>query len=147
MQITLEQTCYACPEQYDATDETGRQVGYLRLRHGKFTVECPDVGGTLVYAALPDGDGTFTVAERDGFLQDAIVAIRDFHCGTKTNKYVVAYISFHDNVLTQEIVEGSSEVEVAKSVLDISEVDEYSTIEQVQAYAFDSDSMISVFKI
>ena len=42
--LKLVLTCGACPEQYDAFDGE-RQVGYLRLRHGHFTVTCPDVGG------------------------------------------------------------------------------------------------------
>lgn len=42
--IILKQTCFAYPEQYDAIDGiTGERVGYLRLRHGHFTVEVPDV--------------------------------------------------------------------------------------------------------
>ena len=79
MQIKLEQTCGACPEQYDATDETGRQVGYLRLRHGCFTVECPDVCGTLVYSTMPEGDGIFKESERDTFLLEAVLAIEKFY--------------------------------------------------------------------
>ena len=61
MKIKLVQTCSACPEQYDAFlgDEL---VGYLRLRFGNFTVQCPDVGGTLVYSrSIGDNgwDGAF----------------------------------------------------------------------------------------
>lgn len=69
--IRLDQTCGACPEQYDAYDPAGKQVGYLRLRHGWFTVDMPDVGGVQVYSAQPDGDGMFTDEERDGYLRAA----------------------------------------------------------------------------
>lgn len=73
--ITLRLTCGACPEQYDALDED-RKVGYLRLRHGGFTVECPDVGGDLVYEASPVGDGRFEDDERDYYLRFAVDAIQ-----------------------------------------------------------------------
>lgn len=49
--IDLEQTCAACPEQYDAYARGLVQVGYLRLRWGSFTVSCPDYGGEVVYSA------------------------------------------------------------------------------------------------
>lgn len=42
------QTCYACPEQYDVFYNES-QVGYIRLRWGRLTVEYPDVGGELIY--------------------------------------------------------------------------------------------------
>jgi hypothetical protein len=72
--IRLEETCGACPEQYDAYlgDE---KVGYLRLRHGYFTVTCPWVGGKLVYEAQPRGDGLFEYEERDRYLEAACAAI------------------------------------------------------------------------
>ena len=73
--IRLLQTCSACPEQYDAYDEDGQKIGYLRLRHGNFTVECPDCGDELVYHAHPDGDGCFDPEERDYYLRFAVAAI------------------------------------------------------------------------
>jgi len=54
--IRLTMTCNACPEQPEASKE-GKPVGYLRLRHGHFTVECPLEGNELVYEAHPEGDG------------------------------------------------------------------------------------------
>jgi hypothetical protein len=42
--IELVKTCEACPEQYDAFDDR-KQVGYVRLRWGRFTVNCPDASG------------------------------------------------------------------------------------------------------
>lgn len=69
--IYLVQTCCACPEQYDAYatreaaqkgDESAR-VGYLRLRHGRFRVECPP--GNIVNHIAADGDGSFTDDERE----------------------------------------------------------------------------------
>lgn len=69
--ITLKMTCSVCPEQYKAFAEDGRQVGYLRLRHGVFTVNCPDVEGVLVYQDVPEGDGQFMRHERVKFLVTA----------------------------------------------------------------------------
>jgi len=72
--LRFELTCPACPEQYDAFlgDE---QVAYLHLRHGHFTVECPDCGGVLVHQARPKGDGEFFDDERAGHLAAAKDAI------------------------------------------------------------------------
>ena len=54
-ELTLVQTCVACPEQYDVFRD-GEQVGYLRYRWGYFTAKTPDAGGTVVYEASY-GDG------------------------------------------------------------------------------------------
>lgn len=55
--VLFFQTCYACPEQYDAWyDDT--QIGYIRLRWGCLTATFPDVGGDLVYEA-EIGDSSF----------------------------------------------------------------------------------------
>jgi len=67
----LIKTCNESPEQYDVKKD-GEQVAYLRLRHGCFTAECPDVRGELVYEAEPEGDGMFNQDEREGFLSAAI---------------------------------------------------------------------------
>lgn len=47
--LTFVLTCAACPEQYDVFDKDGNMVGYVRLRWGALTCECPDCGGDLVY--------------------------------------------------------------------------------------------------
>ena len=72
--IELVQTCGACPEQYDAFLD-GKQVGYLRLRHGYFSVTYPDVSGEYVYGAEPKGDGLFEDDERSGYLANARMAL------------------------------------------------------------------------
>jgi hypothetical protein len=73
--LTFTMTCVACPEQYDVHLD-GRRVGYLRLRHGYFSVEVPDSGGETVYEAEPDGDGCFEEHERAGYLVAAALAIK-----------------------------------------------------------------------
>lgn len=80
--ITLYKTCDACPEQYEALGPDGNQIGYLRLRHGSFTVECPDCGGKLVYSGEPDGDGIFEDYERETYLSAAKVAIANYYRGS-----------------------------------------------------------------
>ena len=70
-QIILEQTCGACPEQYDAYFE-GKNIGYLRLRHGYFRAEYND---KIVYEAYPNGDGAFDHNERKRYLKKAKKAI------------------------------------------------------------------------
>lgn len=76
--ITLVQTCGACPEQYDAYIGD-KQVGYLRLRHGTFRVYYPGVNIKLVFEACPDGDGIFEDYEREQFLETAKRAILEEH--------------------------------------------------------------------
>ena len=71
----FERTCYACPEQYDVFNERDEQVAYFRLRHGTFSVECPDVGGVTVYKAHPEGDGIFLDEERTHYMNRAIMAV------------------------------------------------------------------------
>lgn len=71
----FELTCGACPEQYDVY-KYKKQVAYLRLRHGVFSVYYPDVGGELIFRANPDGDGCFTDEERAFFLKCAVLAIK-----------------------------------------------------------------------
>lgn len=73
--IRLVETCFACPEQYEAFDEQGKLVGYLRLRWGIFRVDYPDVGGRTIYQAAPKGKGRFEDEERDFYLSEAIKAI------------------------------------------------------------------------
>lgn len=74
--IELKLTCGACPEQYDAFIDD-KQVGYLRLRFGYFSVETPDYGGDLVFEhEFEDGwKGEFDEDERELFLNKAKEAI------------------------------------------------------------------------
>ena len=70
-------TCSACPEQYDVfDDDNGKQIGYLRLRHGYFRADVPDCGGDIVYEAHTRGDGVFDDDERMPQMTAAISAIR-----------------------------------------------------------------------
>lgn len=76
-QIELVMTCAACPEQYDAFYK-GKQVGYLRLRHGCFSVDYPNCGAisnTIYYSEDMKGDGMFEDDEREHFLTEAKIAI------------------------------------------------------------------------
>ena len=73
--IKLVKTCNACPEQYDAYDEYGGLIGYLRLRWGHFSVRYPNPSGEVVYEASPRGDGIFEWDERDRYLADAVRAL------------------------------------------------------------------------
>ena len=47
--LAFYRTCAACPEQYDVY-KTKRQVGYVRVRWGRFSVSCPDSGEEEVLA-------------------------------------------------------------------------------------------------
>ena len=72
--IELVMTCGACPEQYDAF-YNGKMVGYLRLRHGVFTVDAYGPWGERLYSTNPKGDGIFAEDERDKYLRKARKAI------------------------------------------------------------------------
>ena len=48
--LELVKTCNCSPEQYDVR-VGGHNVGYIRCRWGQVTVECPSVGGEMVYKA------------------------------------------------------------------------------------------------
>lgn len=67
----------ACPEQHVFIDtDTGEQIAYLRLRHGKFRVDVPDCGGETIYRAnVGEGAGWFSEEEREHYLVEAAKAI------------------------------------------------------------------------
>ena len=70
----LSRTCGACPEQYDVFYKK-EQVGYLRLRHGEFTVSIPNCSANIIFRAEPKGNGMFEDNERKEYLTKAIEAI------------------------------------------------------------------------
>jgi hypothetical protein len=68
-------TCIACPEQYDVFDVSGKQAGYVRLRHGELRCDYPNCGGETIYEVDAIGDGCFDTDEE-----------RDFHLGKIAGK-------------------------------------------------------------
>lgn len=74
MTIKLVKTCDCSPEQYDAYIGD-MKVGYIRCRWGQVTVECPSVGGEVVYKSMTEGYGSFTDDERYTHLSAASRAI------------------------------------------------------------------------
>ncbi|MFH3804336.1 hypothetical protein ACWPO4_08415 [Acinetobacter nosocomialis] len=74
-EVELIKTCDESPEQYDAFFQ-GKQIGYLRLRHGEFRVDYPDCGDETIYQSQEMlGDGKFEDSEREYFLMKAKKAI------------------------------------------------------------------------
>ena len=69
--MVLDKTCDMCPEQYDVYDVQGNRIAYMRLRYGYFSVECPYVGGTVVFATYTRGDGCFYDEEERNILISA----------------------------------------------------------------------------
>lgn len=82
----LQQTCGACPEQYDVFDDLGQQVAYFRLRHGGFRVDVPDCGGETIYTANPEGDGVFMLNERVRYLTEAVLAVQEYYINRRWQK-------------------------------------------------------------
>lgn len=76
IEVRLKKTCPTDPEQYDACDAWGTQIGYLRLRYHEFTVHYPNIEGTVIYRATPRGDGSFRDHERRFYLGEAVKRIR-----------------------------------------------------------------------
>lgn len=79
--IQLVHTCTACPEQYDAYDNRGIIIGYLRLRWRTFTVKC--LSGEIIYSARTDGSGMFETYERDKYLECAKEALANYYNAQK----------------------------------------------------------------
>ena len=79
-EIVLDKTCCACPAQWDAY-YSGEIVGYIRFRYGRMTVECPNVGGELVYS-MQSEDGMqgafYSATEEKVFLSKALNAITEW---------------------------------------------------------------------
>ena len=73
--LTLVETCWACPEQYDVVAPDGTTVGYLRLRHGRFAAHLEGPGGPVVFEGCPAGDGRFDDEERPRYIAQALAAI------------------------------------------------------------------------
>lgn len=72
MSFYFLKTCEACPEQYDVYNESGNQVGYIRLRYGLLTLEYPANGCVTIYEyKFEDGmkGGFDNQEERDKYLQ------------------------------------------------------------------------------
>lgn len=113
--LDIECTCSACPEQYeiwDSNDENYPQIGYLRLRGGQFTVECPDAGGELVYKACPNGCMFFEDEEREKYLREAVVAVLEWKkIRDEATQKVRAYIIADDHRL-----EDYSDVEICSDL-------------------------------
>jgi hypothetical protein len=75
--LCFELTCSMCPEQYDVFDGP-KQVGYVRLRWGHFTVDYPDcMEEELLSLDLDDEQGCFdNEIQRLAYLTKAALAIR-----------------------------------------------------------------------
>lgn len=76
--LELRVTCESHPEQYDVYDGD-TQVAYFRLRHGYFSADVPSCGGKRVFEAEPNGSGLFDDDERQGFLEAAVKAVREYY--------------------------------------------------------------------
>ena len=90
-----------CPEQYDVFDSDNNQVGYVRLRWGHLTVECPDSGGECVYEhSFSDGwKGSFDPEERDYYLNKIENAILNHSTDEEEEMDVERLIDIMENEL------------------------------------------------
>lgn len=76
--LELVLTCGMCPEQYDVKNY-GVIVAYYRLRHGVFTIDCPDAGGEEILSLQPNGEGVFEKEERLNYLALALRKVKEYY--------------------------------------------------------------------
>lgn len=65
-------------------------------------------------------------------------------------RFVVAYISFHDNELVQYIYLAEDEYSALKNFMIINGMEPYDdleTVESLKQFAFDCDSMVSAIEV
>lgn len=76
--LKFKQITCMCPEQYDVFKD-GKQVAYIRLRWGHFTVEIPDVHGKIIFEKqFKDSlKGAFDKDEREKCLHLAAKKIKE----------------------------------------------------------------------
>lgn len=82
--LKFEQTCWACPEQYEVFDDQDKQVAYVRLRWGRLRVDVPDCGGETIFIKdFGDGfKGVFADTERDEYLKLVETKIKEHYNGS-----------------------------------------------------------------
>lgn len=81
--LFFKKTCAACPEQYDVLKD-GKQVGYVRLRHGCLRVDAPDCDDqTILYSDDVIGDGVFEESEREQWLNTIADKINEYYASNK----------------------------------------------------------------
>lgn len=67
--VLAVRTCLACPEQYDLR-LGAEMIGYVRLRHGRLSLDCPGVSGTeQTVVEFGDDRGIFGNEEREGWMR------------------------------------------------------------------------------
>jgi hypothetical protein len=73
--LEFVETSMACPEQYDVFKD-GKQVGYVRLRHGTLRVDYPDCGDETIFVHHPpEADGGFRDEQQRTFFLNMISLI------------------------------------------------------------------------
>ncbi|MFT4148426.1 MAG: hypothetical protein QM632_06530 [Micrococcaceae bacterium] len=82
--LTATCSCVAAPEQYDVLDENQKEVGYLRLRHGRFTAQAceegEDYGKHIVYFHDLNDDSAFFYkdSDREKYTNLGLKALREY---------------------------------------------------------------------
>ena len=77
--MTLVMRGNRSPEQYEVISKDGKMLAYMKVRGGRFHVECPDVGGTLIYDVNTNGKGCFIGDERIIHLTEAVKKVKLFY--------------------------------------------------------------------
>jgi len=62
------------PETYEVFKRK-EHIGHMRVKHGRFAVYSPPIGTSIVYEARTEGDGNFSVKERERLLFAGLEAI------------------------------------------------------------------------
>lgn len=78
--LTLELTCRSHPEQYDVFGDGDERIGYLRLRHGEFTVSTDGPFDGVLYRGTYGGNaGEFEDDDRERWLTAAVKDIKAYY--------------------------------------------------------------------
>jgi hypothetical protein len=154
--LILLKTCSACPEQYEAYDRLGKEVGYFRLRHGTFRVQYPNVCGDIIYQNETKGDGIFEDDERDHFLDTAcshILSKMDTSAQPTNNLDYASMYQFHlKRVVTInrlfEETSCASLTNIDYHIISITDIDPETNFEDCEiTYGFKSTDDAILFKL
>ena len=95
---SIELTSAAFPEQYEFFDKYGYQTGYLRLRHGKLSVRCPDFNDYEVYGKMNINIDEYNTLGSGDFVSND-VRKTELACAIK------AIVAFYDDLHMVDCIE------------------------------------------
>lgn len=100
--LIFQQTCSACPEQYDVLSPDGEIIGYVRYRHGCLSADYYPPEKCNCY-----GDSSESIFHQgvgnDGWRGILTAEERDYYLPLIANEIASRYWSYKCNILHDEI--------------------------------------------